>query len=478
MHNTKLMCKALCLFLVAFMLVAMFPFSAFASDIITADFTETIEISYINNDYSGKYLRNLSGSPNASSGLLSSLGTTIQWQITPVGDDMYTIKPMNDTTKYLTGSSTASSTTVQLSTLTGTTIPDHYKWYITIATGGGCLIQNVHTEKYLYANGSSIYSSSTLGTAGTTSYRQRVWRIADTSYYGNTSAHSRIELPNGYSFKTLTLFAGDSKQPDLLDEYDNVLWRTADNFTFSGFNTAYVTLNSTTGTFTASTSSALYSTNIVATHKVTGRTTTFTLVINPKAALVGVSNAGHNHSSALTNIVTDIRSCGFSSANVYTGAFTTNAIDSHLDSDANNVFVSRSHGGRVITSSGSQLGTTLLLNDNEDNQIFYHSYQSIKSLDLTNMTLVMFIGCETAAGGEGGLNLPTVAVEQGARTSVGFRGSIDCATANNWTEDFFDLIKNGLSVSAACAQLAANNKYAGTGLATFEICGYDYTRLK
>ena len=68
MHNTKLMCKALCLFLVAFMLVAMFPFSAFASDIITADFTETIEISYINNDYSGKYLRNLSGSPNGRNG--------------------------------------------------------------------------------------------------------------------------------------------------------------------------------------------------------------------------------------------------------------------------------------------------------------------------------------------------------------------------------------------------------------------------
>lgn len=89
----------------------------------------------------------------------------------------------------------------------------------------------------------------------------------------------------------------------------------------------------------------------------------------------------------------------------------------------------------------------------------------------------MFIACKTAAGGEGGLNLPSVAVTQGATTSVGFEESIECPTANDWTRDFFNLIESGLSVQTACVQLAGDPKYSSTTMTSFVVCGYDYTRL-
>ena len=430
---------------------------------------------YLNNRYCGDYLRYTSSSATATSGLISSLGNSIRWEIKSV-DGGYVIRSRSDLTQYLGVPTSTSSTSVSVVTITDSTIPARCIWNITIANGGGCLVKNTYNSKYLYSYGNSVYTSSSTGSTGTSTYDTRVWRIASTTYYGNSSIYERRELPSGYKFETLYLFAGDNKEPSLCEEYDNVLWRTADNFSFTEYDTSRITVDSRTGSFTATSSTSFYSTTIVATHKVTGRTATFTLVINPRAALVGVSNSGHNHSSALNNIVSNISACGYSGSTVYTGAFSISNIDSYLDTDTNNIFVSRSHGG-ITTSGGTQIGTFLLLNDDESSPVRYRSYESISTLDLTNMKLIMFIACRTAAGGEGGLNLPSVAVTQGATTSVGFEESIGCSTANNWTQDFFDLIESGLSVQTACAQLAGNSKYSATTMTSFVVCGYDYARL-
>ncbi len=120
-----------------------------------------------------------------------------------------------------------------------------------------------------------------------------------------------------------------------------------------------------------------------------------------------------------------------------------------------------------------------MLNDDETNYVYYSSRASasINNLDLANMQLVMFIACETAYGGSTGSNLPSVAVDQGATTSVGFKENIGCSDANNWTMDFFDLIESGVNVHSACAQLADQNDYSSTGMTSFEVYGYKYTRL-
>jgi len=419
-------------------------------------------------------LHNSSSSITATSGTMSVLGNTIKWQITPLGDGTYTIQSSSNTSLYLAGSSSASTSTIYLTSLSDSSVPNEYRWDISYATGGGCLIQNVNTGKYLYASAGTVSSSSTLGTAGTSTYRQRVWRIADSvSYYGNSSSYTYIELPSGYSFETLYMFAGDTKAPSVKDEYSNVLWRSADNFTFTGYSTSYVTLDSASGEFTASSSTARYSTTITATHKVTGRTSTFTLVVNPKTVSVGVTNAGHDHASALNEISSNLENCGYSSASVNTGAFTISDIDDYLDDDINNVFVSRSHGG-IITG-----GTCLLLNDGDStgSGVYYRSTGSITTLDLTNMRLIMFIACKTAAGGSTASNLPSVAVDRGAYTSVGFKENVGCSDANNWTMDFFDLMESGVSVHSACVQLAGQSDYSSTGMTSYEVCGYKYTRL-
>jgi len=124
-----------------------------------------------------------------------------------------------------------------------------------------------------------------------------------------------------------------------------------------------------------------------------------------------------------------------------------------------------------------QVGTRILLNDNSSNPIFYNSTDDIRLLDLSNMKLIMFIACETAAGGANAPNLPSVAVEQGAKTAIGFQESIDCDDANNWTIDFFDLIESGLSVKAACQQLANSGDYSSTQMTSYVIFGNPYIIL-
>lgn len=450
-------------------------FSTVAQDRSTTRFFDTVQISYINNANTGEYLYNDPDELITSSGELSTLGNSIKYRITPLADGSYTIQSVRDPGLYLSASST---TQVYLTELTDTAIPNRYRWNI-LSASGGCLIQNVNTQRYLYDNGRLVTSSSTLGNEGTSTYKSRVWRIADsTSFYGTNSSYSFIELPTNYSFNTFYLFAGESNKPTLNDAYNNVLYRTADNFTFTGFDSNYVTLNALTGTFTASSAGSLYSTSVTATHKVTGHSTTFTLVLNPRAICVGVTNTGHDHSSALNTISSNLTSCGYSSAPVYTGAFTASQISSYLDSDENNIFISRSHGGINVDSSGTITGTRILLSnhsvDDPNGICFLSNSIYTYDKDYTNLKLVMFIGCKTACGNS---NLPSVAVENGAQTAVGFTGSINCGDANAWTEDFFLLLQSGMSVYSACYHLAELNKYSSTEMTSFDIYGYQSTRI-
>ena len=153
------------------MITIVTPFSASAAETALADVFDSVQISYLNNDYSGRYLHNSSSSITATSGTMSVLGNTIKWQITPLGDGTYTIQSSSNTSLYLAGSSSASTSTIYLTSLSDSSVPNEYRWDISYATGGGCLIQNVNTGKYLYASAGTVSSSSTLGTAGTSTYR-------------------------------------------------------------------------------------------------------------------------------------------------------------------------------------------------------------------------------------------------------------------------------------------------------------------
>lgn len=424
---------------------------------------------YLNGEYSGDYLKYSASSVCAESGLLSSLGNSIKWNLKCVNasDNIYTITAYGNSTKYL-GVVADSSNVEYVTVNSGSTVPARCKWKISIAANGGCLVKNTYSSQYLYSYGSAVYVSDALGTVGGAQYKSRVWRIPEISYLAGK------ELDSDFYFSTCYLFTGETKSPSINRSPSNAVWATPTDFTYTGTNTAYFSHNYVTGKFTTN-SSAHYYTKITATHKVTNRSVSLSIAINPKAILMGISNSGHDHSSALTDIQSKITDRGYSSAHTYFGSYSIASVNNFLNTDCNNIFVSRSHGA-VTTSSGRQIGTSILLNDS-DSSIRYRSTESINNLELSNMKLVMFIACQTGAGGENGLNLPSVAVARGAATAIGFSESINCERANSWTREFFKLMKAGLSVRDACEQLDTREEFKNTTLTSHVICGNKFTTI-
>lgn len=193
------------------------------------------------------------------------------------------------------------------------------------------------------------------------------------------------------------------------------------------------------------------------------------------AQLIGVVNNGHDHVTWTRTVRPYLENCGFPTK-YNTGAFTVSQIRNYLGSNENAVFISRSHGGKYL-SNDAVIGTCIRLNDDDSNKVFFSS-TGMNGLDLSNLLLVMFIGCKTGYGGVGGKNLPTVACSKGAKTAVGFKESIDCPTANNWTIAFCKHLENGMSVGSACSLLDSLATYRDTTMTSYIICGNQNTIIK
>lgn len=233
---------------------------------------------YLNNKYCGNYLRYTSSSATATSGLISSLGNSIRWEIKSV-DGGYVIRSKSDTTKYLGVPDETWSTSVSIVTIIDSTIPNKCIWKISTASGGGCLVKNTHNSKYLYSNGNSVYTSSSAGPTGTETYYSKVWRIASTTYYGNTTSNSNRELQAGFSINPMIVDVGTTKSPVINKNPSNAVWVDAFDFTYSysSGTSGSVTFDSQTGKATGETIGVSHYT---ATHKVTGHTYTFTVYVD------------------------------------------------------------------------------------------------------------------------------------------------------------------------------------------------------
>ncbi len=171
---------------------------------------------------------------------------------------------------------------------------------------------------------------------------------------------------------------------------------------------------------------------------------------------------------------------GISHVSVIGGALTP---EDCLDCMKNtNIFTSRSHGkGMTYEGSDYIVSTAILLNDGEyENAVmlFSHDYlgmnavsRVISSADsFDNTDLILFIGCETAAGEENGRNLPSAVVSRGAEVAVGFTRSIDCAVANEWTKEFYTYLLQGKTVQEA-VDAASEGKSEISGLTSAIVCG-------
>lgn len=234
---------------------------------------------YLNNRGTGKYLQfSTSGTANGVSGLLSSLGNRIQWQIQKVGSG-YVIRSVNDPAKYLSCASSPADSSVYVLTVSDSSIPSTCMWTITAASGGSCLIRSMAYGNYLYSSGTSIYTSSSTGSYGSATYEQYVWRMAPLSFYGTTSSHDVRELESGFSIADLIVNIGESKKPSVKSVPSNAAWTYSSDFTFtrtSGTSDC-VSITGLDNTFNGL---AVGIATYTATHKVTGRTTTFKVYVD------------------------------------------------------------------------------------------------------------------------------------------------------------------------------------------------------
>ena len=203
--------------------------------------------------------------------------------------------------------------------------------------------------------------------------------------------------------------------------------------------------------------------------------------------LCGISNLFHDHSSALQFVQKSLYDNGYTNSNLITGEVLPSDCKNYIQNSS--IFTSRSHGAVSFLPETSILSATgIVLNDkkgSEMNILHSHPCQNmnagsfyISNTDsFTNAEMVLFIGCNTAYGGNGANNLPTVVVNQGATVSVGFGNSIDCGQANEWTKDFYTHMLSGCTVQEAVS-LASQNKSEASGLKSAIICGDGNYRLK
>ncbi len=233
---------------------------------------------YLNNKNYGQYLQYGGTSAYAKSGLLSTYGGSFQWEIVNVGDGCV-IRFKADPTRYLAVPEATSSSSVVIVSLKDDVIPDRCIWTFTSATGGGYLVKNMHNKRYLYSDGGKPCTDVYTGLAGSEFYASRVWRVASTSYYGNTDSYTKKELTSSFTINNMVLDVGDVMMPTINRSTKENLWSDASDFTYTVTSgpSGCVSFNSTTAKVTTKKIGIV---TIEAMHKVTGRKKSFKIYVD------------------------------------------------------------------------------------------------------------------------------------------------------------------------------------------------------
>lgn len=235
-------------------------------------------VYYANNKQYGDYLRFYNASLSPQSGLLSDLGTSIQWTIVGLSDQTYAIRAVNDPTKYLGVS--GDYTSVSLVTVGETAVPSNCRWLISVASGGGCLLRSTYNAGYLSTNGTALYTVDSVGASGSLLYNSCVWRLAQTSYYGSNSSYGVMELSSSTTFMPLNLSVGYVSTAQISKGNSKEIWCEPSDFVYT-YSGTIVNIDSFSGRFTATKAG---SASVSLEHKVTNRV--LTLQVNVSGLLI------------------------------------------------------------------------------------------------------------------------------------------------------------------------------------------------
>ena len=411
------------------------------------------------------------------------------WKITYLESGYYSIRPMHKLDMGLT----AASNTAMISTI-GTTdsltnIPLTKRWTIQYNSTGYQFLQSGTISQTLRpADGTSSPGLGVITAVGQSSNTFR-WTLEYVTSINNqivlydTLKDSTVSSSVRYIlFDRVYPLAAINLAPAFISSHTS-----NQDFTWWSTNPEAVAVNASTGTITALQENGRAT--IVANKTYNGVTysVSYTAIVSqiPQATLYGITNSGHDHISSLETVQANFNRKGSYAVTLKTGVITATVCKDDLMNT--HIFASRSHGISYTSSSGGILATGIVLNDLSGNNIsclLSNSVSNMTSSSLAistsdsfgDLNLALFIGCQTAAGGAGGNNLPTKAVSNGAQVAIGFKESIGCDTANTWTTAFFESFLDGTTARQAVAEANKAVNYSG-GLDSVEIIGNQYLTI-
>ncbi len=166
--------------------------------------------------------------------------------------------------------------------------------------------------------------------------------------------------------------------------------------------------------------------------------------------LLGVRDTEHDHVTCFGATVSCLSDLNYNGVySLYSDTVSKNTVLDLLEQSS--VFISRSHGQGSDSSSCILLYNEMMYSDKDklSTEDIYDYSTNTAHVDLSNLDLVMFVGCYTAYGGSSGKNIVNAAHAAGANCAIGFKKKVLCVAANTWTEKFCEGLANGLSVDAA-----------------------------
>lgn len=433
----------------------------------------------INNGFYGKYLTYSSSNLGSQRGVLSSLGSVVNWKIKKVTNG-YVICPRSNVNKYL-AAQTITSSNVILYSISGTSIPDRCKWVLTYEEGSTsrCTLRNVATGKYLSIQGSDITCVDSVGAVNTSSYDKCIWRI-----YTRTFCENK-ELKTLEPRKVLTLLPNEKRYETFEKIGKNgstAVMCACNDFTYSWNGATDIGYDYATKKFSKTGSnSSNQSFTVTMTHKITQIQKTFKVVINPKMTMFALrptdeelATGGYEREAYMLEVKKKLGT-KFSGYNmlVSTASNTYTGIDmrTHMGNDNSNIFVARTHGfadfksesviGGIVTKEVND--TSIILSNTGMENVSGENIR-LSGIDLSNMRLMVYAACKTGEYTRGvgvdsnyGTNLLKSSVEAGADCAVGFIDSIDCSDANKWTIEFFKKLNEGYTIQNAIDSVKKTN---------------------
>lgn len=218
----------------------------------------------INSAFSGRFLKYASG--NLSLAAVGGTDNTANWRVKRVGED-YVITPNTSRNLYLCDSEGS----VKFSVHSGE-IPENCKWKVEFSAVGGCLLTNLFSGRLLYLDENENLGLTEEISAKDGKYVGQVWRFLPRKDYSYLTSVKFTDLP---------LFVGEGESPKPYQiAPQKAHWTKAEDFSYAVADEKVAVFDEAACKIMAK---KIGRTTVVATHKPTGLTAEFEVVVLDKS---------------------------------------------------------------------------------------------------------------------------------------------------------------------------------------------------